>query len=53
VVHVSRTEISIARFLIAFFAGENEEGKPHVFRAVYPFGFMCCRLQWKCFTLSL
>jgi hypothetical protein len=39
-VHVSRAEITIAGFLIAFFAGENEGVKPLGFKAVLPFGFM-------------
>ena len=39
--------------LTGVIAGGNKGVKPHGLSAVLQVGFMCCRLQWKCFTLSL
>ena len=41
VVHIAGTEISVAGFLIAFFAGGNKGVNPQGFRAVLQGGFMC------------
>jgi hypothetical protein len=34
VVHISCSEVAVAGFLVAFFPGENEGGKPHGLSAV-------------------
>ena len=39
-------------FLTGYFTSENEGVKPHGFRAVYPFGFMCYWRQLSNLSVS-
>ena len=52
-IHVPCAEVAVAGFLVAFFPGGNKGVKPHVFRAVYPFGFMCNSIQLSLVYVSV